>query len=134
MSNDEVIGRHGEGQHEACQEARPQFRQDDAAESHERRRSQVTGRIIAAAVQGQELGHDAQDDIGQVEDDVGHEDGTIPQAQAHAQKEEHQGNPRDDVRIEQTHTGHAEEDRARFAAHAAQGHAGDEAQDGGNGR
>ena len=84
VRNDEVVGRHGEGQHEACQETGPQFRQDDAAECDERRRAQVAGGIITAAVQRQELGHDAQDDVRQVEDDVGHEDGPIAQAQAHA--------------------------------------------------
>ena len=84
VRNDEVVSGHRESQHKTCQEARPQFRKDDAAEGDKGRRTQVAGRIITAAVQRQELGHDAQDDIGQIKDDMGHEDRPIAQAQAQA--------------------------------------------------
>ena len=80
------------------------------------------------AVEAHDLRQDAEHRVGQVDDDVRHEYRIVAEAQAEAEEQEHQGDARDDVGIEERHIREAADGELALLREIADGERRDEAQ------
>ena len=129
VRHDEVVGRHGKGEQEGRGDAGAQLRQDDLAEGLERRCAEIERGLVADVVESHDLRQDAEHRVGQVDDDVRHEDRVVAEAQAEAEKQQHQRDARDDVGVEERHIREAAEDELALLREIADGKRRDEPQE-----
>ena len=105
MADDEVVKRHGKAHHKARNNAGNHLGQFYHKEGAGGGASQILGRLGQGFVHLLEAGKDRQHDVGQVEGDVGDEQGTEAEKLAGAQKgghrheEKHHGNTCDDIGV-----------------------------------
>ena len=154
VADDEVIHAHGEGRQGAGDDAGLDLRQDHLPEGLHPGAAQVLGGVDEVAVHLPELGAHGEDDIGDVEADVGDEQG----AEAHGQplrqdhkglpavdpdgeavpaaeeghKEQAQGNARHDIRVHHGDVVHRGQDVPGTAAHGVEADGGEGPGEGGH--
>ena len=85
--------------------------------------------LIGGAVRLFELGHDAQDHIGDVEGNVGDQNRLKSQGDAEGDERQHQGDARDDVRVQHGNVGDPHDHGAGKRPHVIDGHGGRGADD-----
>ena len=132
VGDDKVIQRHGEGHEEAGEDARKDVREHHLEKCLHRVCAQVKGRLVGAPVGLLELRHDAQDDIGHIEGDVGDQHRLKAQGDAEGDKGQHQGDTGDDIGVQHWDVVHRHDDVSGQLFHAADADGGRRAEDGGN--